>query len=93
MLCSVEGDEVMIEKLQASLAEIGFDHVTISLGHDQDILFTFNDFGGYVEEARRAVWRASALIFPTTHVCWGCFESNAGFGVNLHCSYCRCCDY
>lgn len=93
MLCSVEGNEVMVEKLQASLAEVGFDHVKVSLGRDRDILFRFEDFGRYTTDARHAVWKATALLFPFSHLCWDCFESNAGFGINRHCAFCTCCDF
>lgn len=89
--CAVEGNEVMVEKLQASLAEIGFDRVKVSLGRDGDLLFTFIDPTDFTRTARMAVWKASALIFPTSYVCWSCFENNAGFKSNHHCGFCRCC--
>lgn len=80
----------MLEKLQASLAETGFTDITVSLGNNRDILFAH--YGQFGHHARRAAWKASALIFPTTYVCWGCFESNAGFTIQRHCGSCPCCD-
>lgn len=89
-MLSVEGKPVMVERVQASLTEIGFHDVHVTSWDHETLIFSHLPHGRS-EDARRAVWKAAAVIFPQTYVCWGCFESNSRSNVRRHCSTCSCC--
>ena len=89
MTAQLEAD-LSVQRLQASLYEIGFDRVSVSLEQDFGFLLDSSGHGSY-REMRHAIWKAAAFLFPLTYVCWPCFESNAGGVPNHHCSSCTCC--
>lgn len=86
----VDGRDDSVDRMRACLAEVGYSDVKIDYVSGRLVAYYMCGANRY-SDARRAVWRAFTLVFPSTYVCWGCYETNGAQPGHDHCGTCRCC--